>query len=92
MVDCRGSAVPPLALLHKLLITIGTPHGQMILEDPIETWPTDIQVLMAWYSEGFPLQKAVQYAEWKKPFLINDLHMQEELNSRIKVRRVVATT
>lgn len=31
---------------------------------------------MSWFSKGFPLEKAVQYAALRKPFLINDLDKQ----------------
>ena len=31
---------------------------RMILEDPIEAWP-EVQALMSWYSDGFPLGKAI---------------------------------
>lgn len=48
---------------------------QMILHAPIEEWP-EADVLLSWYSDGFPLAKAQAYAELRGPFLVNDLHKQ----------------
>ena len=32
----------------------------MILEDPIESWPI-VETLISFFSEGFPLNKAIAY-------------------------------
>lgn len=45
----------------------------MILNDPIESWPK-VECLIAFDSGGFPYQKAIQYVEKYQPFLVNDLH------------------
>ena len=45
--------------------------AQVILEDPVESWPL-CDVLLSWHSEGFPLRKAQAYVELRRPFLIND--------------------
>lgn len=45
---------------------------QMILEDPIESWPI-VESLISFFSDGFPLYKAIAYTELRKPFVINDL-------------------
>lgn len=44
----------------------------MILEDPIEVWPI-VECFISFYSDGFPLNKAISYSELRKPFMINDL-------------------
>lgn len=44
----------------------------MILEDPIESWPI-VETLISFFSDGFPLNKAIAYADLRKPFVINDL-------------------
>lgn len=58
----------------------------MILNDPIESWPI-VDVLMGWYSDGFnyyfsfiigyPLDKAIAYVDYRKPYALNDLRMQK---------------
>lgn len=53
----------------------------VILEEPIEQWPR-CDILMAFFSDGFPLQKAIEYADLTHPYLINDLLMQELLLDR----------
>ena len=39
---------------------------------PIEQWPR-CDVLLAFYSHGFPLERAIEYVNMYKPVLINDL-------------------
>ncbi|CAD8165624.1 unnamed protein product [Paramecium pentaurelia] len=57
---------------------------QMILEDPIESWPI-VETLISFYSDGFPLNKAIAYADLRKPFIINDLKKQQLLWDRERV-------
>ncbi|CAN1755547.1 Inositol hexakisphosphate and diphosphoinositol-pentakisphosphate kinase VIP2 [Linum perenne] len=58
-----------------------------ILEDPIERWPI-CDCLIAFYSSGYPLEKAEAYAALRKPFLINELEPQHLLHDRRKVYEV----
>eukprot|EP00884_Botryococcus_braunii_P003822 jgi/Botrbrau1/13440/Bobra.0082s0044.1 len=55
-----------------------------ILKKPVTQWPL-CDCLLSWHSEGFPLQKAQQYAALRKPYLINDIVMQDLLLDRRKV-------
>ncbi|KAG1347522.1 inositol hexakisphosphate and diphosphoinositol-pentakisphosphate kinase VIP2 [Cocos nucifera] len=57
---------------------------QVILEDPIESWPI-CDCLIAFYSTGYPLKKAEAYAALRKPFLVNELESQHLLHDRRKV-------
>ncbi|OWM69782.1 hypothetical protein CDL15_Pgr025631 [Punica granatum] len=57
---------------------------KVILEDPVESWPT-CDCLIAFYSNGYPLEKAEAYAALRKPFLINELEQQHLLHDRRKV-------
>ncbi|XP_012568109.1 inositol hexakisphosphate and diphosphoinositol-pentakisphosphate kinase VIP2-like isoform X7 [Cicer arietinum] len=57
---------------------------KVILEDPIESWPV-CDCLIAFYSSGYPLEKAEAYAALRKPFLVNELEPQHLLHDRRKV-------
>ncbi|KAL8475614.1 hypothetical protein ACS0TY_028323 [Phlomoides rotata] len=54
---------------------------KVILEDPIESWPI-CDCLIAFYSTGYPLEKAEAYAALRKPFLVNELAQQHLLHDR----------
>ena len=53
----------------------------VILNSPIEEWPI-CDCLLAFFSMGFPLKKAIAYSKLRKPFLINDLESQYDLLNR----------
>lgn len=53
----------------------------MILNQKPSEWPI-VDVLLSFYSFGFPLAKAQEYCELRKPMLINDLKKQELLWDR----------
>ena len=57
---------------------------ELILNEPIEDWPI-VDCLISFYSKGFPLEKAIKYAELRNPFLLNDLQMQYLLMDRYVV-------
>lgn len=47
-----------------------------ILNREVEEWPI-CDVVIAFFSKGYPLPKAKQYVALRKPFILNDLEMQE---------------
>jgi inositol hexakisphosphate/diphosphoinositol-pentakisphosphate kinase len=55
-----------------------------ILNHPVEEWP-DCQVLIAFFSKGYPTDKARDYVKLRKPFILNDLEMQDVLKDRRRV-------
>lgn len=61
---------------------------RMILEDPVEDWPT-CDCLIAFYSTGFPLRKALAYETLRRPFVVNDLRRQIVLRDRRDVYEVL---
>jgi len=54
---------------------------KMILEAPVCDWPI-VDVLISFFSDGFPLDKAEAYAELRKPHCINELPAQRILLDR----------
>ncbi|XP_069191248.1 inositol hexakisphosphate and diphosphoinositol-pentakisphosphate kinase 2 isoform X7 [Procambarus clarkii] len=60
---------------------------EVILKEPVEKWPV-CDCLVSFHSKGFPLEKAQAYTDLRKPYIINDLDMQYDLQDR----RVVYST
>ena len=52
-----------------------------IVNVPIESWPI-VDCLISFYSNGFPLSKAIEYAKLRKPLVLNDLEVQYYLQDR----------
>lgn len=58
------------------------------LKKPVEEWPV-CDCLISFHSKGFPLDKAIQYAQLHKPYVINNLHMQYDIQDRRKVYSIL---
>ncbi|KAJ8951234.1 hypothetical protein NQ318_010262 [Aromia moschata] len=56
----------------------------VILQKPVDEWPV-CDCLISFHSKGFPLDKAIQYAQLHNPYVINNLHMQYDIQDRRKV-------
>ena len=65
----------------SILVQVVIFSEDTILNKPIEEWPY-CDAFMGFYSTGFPLSKAIEYAEKYQPFVINDLRMQYTLLDR----------
>ena len=70
-----------LGRLDQKLFDIVYFGDDMILNKPIEEWPI-VDVLIAFYSGGYPLDKAEAYVARFEPFVLNDLGMQHILKDR----------
>lgn len=57
----------------------------VILNRPIEEWPHPVDMLVSFFSDGFPLDKAEAYVALRGPHCINDLTAQRLLLDRRKV-------
>ena len=85
--DKKARSKPMAQILSRLdesLIEVIFFGDKIILNSPVEEWPI-CDVLIAFYSNGFPLAKAEEYAALRKPYVINDLKMQRVLMDRRRV-------
>ncbi|KAI8049747.1 hypothetical protein BDF22DRAFT_174487 [Syncephalis plumigaleata] len=88
----KARSKPMLSILTRLC---NTKHFDVIyfeestiLNDDVDTWPR-CDFLIAFYSEGFPLEKAITYAERYQPYCVNDLRLQQALLDRRLVLRIL---
>ncbi|XP_055384691.1 inositol hexakisphosphate and diphosphoinositol-pentakisphosphate kinase isoform X2 [Condylostylus longicornis] len=61
---------------------------EVILMEPVDNWPI-CDCLISFHSKGFPLDKAIQYAQLRKPYVINNLLMQYDIMDRRKVYSIL---
>lgn len=76
-----------VVLLPHLLISLLF-VAQVILEEAVDAWPL-CDAMLSWHSDGFPLKKAQQYAVLRKPFLVNDVVLQDALLDRRRVYKIL---
>ncbi|XP_054730022.1 inositol hexakisphosphate and diphosphoinositol-pentakisphosphate kinase isoform X6 [Anastrepha obliqua] len=60
----------------------------VILKETVENWPL-CDCLISFHSKGFPLEKAIQYAQLRKPYVLNNLHMQYDIQDRRRVYAIL---
>ena len=91
--DKKAKSKAMLEILNRLgdfpefeIITFG---DDCILKQPIEQWPK-VDALISFFSDRFPLAKVQEYAELRKPFVVNDLEKQWDLLDRRVVYRTLA--
>ena len=95
--DQKARAAPMTEMLNRL--TSFTASGlvefkvvyfgnETLLNQPVEEWPL-CEALIAFYSTGFPLQKAQEYVALRRPLVFNDLQKQELLFDRRETYRIL---
>ncbi|OEU18075.1 hypothetical protein FRACYDRAFT_184644 [Fragilariopsis cylindrus CCMP1102] len=86
--DKKARSKPMAEILSRLdetLFRVVFFGDDLILNHPIDDWPSNIDVLIAFYSKGYPLTKAKEYVKLRNVYLLNDLNMQSKLQDRRKV-------
>jgi inositol hexakisphosphate/diphosphoinositol-pentakisphosphate kinase len=70
-----------MSRMDKKRFTVVLFGDDCILNKPVDKWPL-CDVLIAFFSDGFPLDKAEQYVALRKPYSLNDLGMQRDMQDR----------
>eukprot|EP00063_Salmo_salar_P005375 XP_013980210.1 PREDICTED: inositol hexakisphosphate and diphosphoinositol-pentakisphosphate kinase 1 isoform X3 [Salmo salar] len=88
----KSKSKPMTQIMERLCkfeyITVVIFPEEVILNEPVDKWPL-CDCLVSFHSKGFPLDKAVEYANLRNPLLINDLNMQYYIQDRREVYRIL---
>lgn len=85
--DKKAKSKPMREILSRLpeeLFEIIIFGDETILNAAPEAWPV-VDALIAFYSKGYPTDKALAYVKLRKPYMINDLEMDATLKDRRRV-------
>ncbi|CAD6946725.1 unnamed protein product [Tilletia controversa] len=92
--DRKARSKPMQNILNRLMahkdvdIQIVMFGDKTLIDEPPESWPV-CDILISFFSSGFPINKAIAYVDLRKPICVNDLRCQKVLWDRRTVLAIL---